>query len=68
MNSPKETKTNITRRYVLKMAGGVLALSLLPKFLSPADVLAADNGGKPMKIVVLTGSPHPAGNVGSAGR
>lgn len=62
MDSARDTKTTMmTRRYVLKMAGGALALSLLPRLVSPADVLAADNGGNPMKIVVLTGSPHRQG-------
>ncbi len=46
---------------MLKMAGGAMAATLLPHVISPADVLAADNGGKSMKIVVLTGSPHRQG-------
>lgn len=62
MDRAINTKTAMmTRRYILKMAGGALALSLLPRLISPADVLGADNGGTPMKIIVLTGSPHRQG-------
>lgn len=62
MDRAKDTQTTMmTRRYVLKMAGGALALSLLPRLISPADVLAVDNGGTSMKIIVLTGSPHRQG-------
>ena len=54
-------KSTLTRRHLLKMAGGALAFSLLSDLASPADLLAADNSGKPMKIVMLTGSPHRQG-------
>ena len=50
----------MTRRHLLKVVGGTLAFSLLPPSASPADVLT-DNGESPMKIVVLTGSPHRQG-------
>lgn len=45
---------------MLKVIGGTPALSLLPPFTSSADVLAS-SGENPMKIVVLTGSPHRQG-------
>lgn len=62
MNGTRDAKAPMTtRRYVLKMVGGALTLSLLPHLISPAEVLAADNGGTPMKIIVLTGSPHRQG-------
>ena len=54
-------KMIMTRRSVLKMLGGTLAASLLPALVSPADALISDNGGKVMKIIVLTGSPHRQG-------
>lgn len=50
----------MTRRHLLKVVGGTLAFSLLPPSASSADVLT-DNGENPMKIVVLTGSPHRQG-------
>ena len=40
-------KSTLTRRHLLKMAGGALAFSLLSDLASPADLLAADNSGKP---------------------
>ncbi|WP_165068653.1 flavodoxin family protein [Desulfovibrio sp. ZJ200] len=62
MDSARNTKASMmTRRCLLKMAGGALALNLLPRLISPADVLAGDTGGTPMKIIVLTGSPHRQG-------
>ena len=45
---------------MLKVIGGTPAFSLLPPFTSSADVLAS-SGENPMKIVVLTGSPHRQG-------
>lgn len=51
-----------TRRFMLKLLGGSLALALTPATIaSAADLLLADNKGKPMKIVMLTGSPHRQG-------
>lgn len=57
----KPQQSTLTRRHLLKMAGGALAFSLLSELASPADLLGADNGEKPMKIVMLTGSPHRQG-------
>ncbi|MDD2967373.1 MAG: flavodoxin family protein [Desulfovibrionaceae bacterium] len=61
MHSEQDTEHLTTRRYMLKMLGGALAFSLLPQMTSPADVLAANDEGKSMNIVVLTGSPHRQG-------
>lgn len=58
--SGKNVAEGMTRRYMLKVIGGTLAFSLLTPFTSSADVLAS-NGENPMKIVVLTGSPHRQG-------
>ena len=60
-DSENSQKSTLTRRHLLKMAGGALAFSLLSDLASPVDLLAADNSGKPMKIVMLTGSPHRQG-------
>ena len=59
--SAKGEHTVSTRRHLLKMAGGALAFGIASRLVSPADILAADNEGKPMKIVMLTGSPHRKG-------
>lgn len=59
-SSEKTGGSGVSRRHLLKMAGGALAFSLLPYPASTADLLAADTG-KPMKIVMLTGSPHRKG-------
>ena len=51
-----------TRRFMLKLLGGSLALALTPATIaSAADLLLTDNQGKNMKIVMLTGSPHRQG-------
>ena len=57
----KGEQSALTRRHLLKMAGGALALGIASRLLSPADILAAGTEGKPMKIVMLTGSPHRKG-------
>ena len=52
----------ITRRFMLKVLSGSLALALTPATIaSAADLLLTDNKGNPMKIVMLTGSPHRQG-------
>ncbi len=51
----------LTRRHLLKVAGGALAFGIASRLVSPADILAADSEGKTMKIVMLTGSPHRKG-------
>ena len=51
-----------TRRFMLKLLSGSLALALTPATIaSAADLLLTDNQGKTMKIVMLTGSPHRQG-------
>ena len=51
-----------TRRFMLKLLGGSLALALTPATIaSAADLLLAVNKRNPMKIVMLTGSPHRQG-------
>lgn len=51
-----------TRRFMLKLLSGSLALALTPTTIaSAADLLLTDNQGKTMKIVMLTGSPHRQG-------
>ena len=57
----KSEHTALTRRHLLKIAGGALAFGIASRLVSPVDILAADNEGKPMKIVMLTGSPHRKG-------
>ena len=57
----KDEQPALTRRYLLKMAGGALAFGSASRLLSPAEILAADAEGKTMKIVMLTGSPHRRG-------
>ncbi len=51
-----------SRRFMLKLLGGSMAFALMPaKVSSVADLLLSDSKGKPMKIVMLTGSPHRQG-------
>lgn len=57
----KSEHTALTRRHLLKIAGGALAFGIASRLVSPVDILAADTEGKPMKIVMLTGSPHRKG-------
>lgn len=61
---PSENKAGVirSRRFMLKLLSGSLALALMPsKVASAADLLLTDNQGKTMKIVMLTGSPHRQG-------
>lgn len=61
---PSENKAGVvrTRRFMLKLLSGSLALALTPTTIaSAADLLLTDNQGKTMKIVMLTGSPHRQG-------
>ena len=61
---PSENKAGVvrTRRFMLKLLSGSLALALTPATIaSAADLLLTDNQGKNMKIVMLTGSPHRQG-------
>lgn len=61
---PSENKAGVvrTRRFMLKLLSGSLALALTPATIaSAADLLLTDNQGKTMKIVMLTGSPHRQG-------
>jgi NAD(P)H-dependent FMN reductase len=48
-------------RRVLKMAGGALALSLLPPIANANKAFSATDERKSMKIVIITGSPHKNG-------
>ena len=51
-----------TRRFILKLLSGSLALAMMPATVaSAADLLLSDSKGKTMKIVMLTGSPHRQG-------
>lgn len=47
------------RRTLLKLTGGAIGYGIISQIVGPADILAEDN--KPMKIVMLTGSPHKQG-------
>ena len=57
----KPAGTATTRRFVLQMLTGSLTTALLPAAASAADLLIPENKGVPMKIVMLTGSPHRQG-------
>lgn len=59
--SDRPSGTLKTRRFILKLLGGSLSAALLPPAASAADLLLTDNQGTPMKIVMLTGSPHRQG-------
>lgn len=51
-----------TRRFILKLLSGSLALAMMPATVaSAADLLLSESKGKTMKIVMLTGSPHRQG-------
>lgn len=61
---PSENRAGVirSRRFMLKLLSGSLALALTPATIaSAADLLLTDNQGKTMKIVMLTGSPHRQG-------
>ncbi len=56
---PETSCTGMSRRQLLKLAAGALAATAAVELLAPADILAHESS--PMRIVMLTGSPHRRG-------
>ena len=59
MSCTEQSCAGMSRRQLLKLAAGALAATAAVELLAPADILAHESS--PMRIVMLTGSPHRRG-------
>lgn len=60
-NSEDKKNSGISRRRVLQLAGGAVAVTLLSSTIGNGLAFAALDEGEKMKILVLTGSPRKKG-------